>query len=132
MAQDGGSENDPRRRSYHRPHRSARRGRYQPRLSKLGIKRERQVREKLEEEGYAVVRAAGSLGCIDLVAGKSSWATLAIEVKADDEKFGPFNNFGPGKREALLSLAEKAGWVPVLAWWPSRGKLRWIKPTEWP
>jgi len=97
----------------------------------LGIKRERQVREELEGEGWAVVRAAGSLGCIDLVAGMAG-TTLAIEVKADDEKFGPFNNFGPKKREALLSLAEKAGWEPILAWWPPRGKLRWLEPSEWP
>lgn len=100
-------------------------------MSSLGVKRERQVREKLEEDGWAVVRAAGSLGCIDLVAGRRG-ETLAIEVKADDEKYGPFNNFGPEKRQALISLAGKAGWAPVLAWWPSRGQLRYIFPHDWP
>lgn len=101
-------------------------------MSNLGIERERQVRERLESEGWAVVRAAGSLGCIDLVAGKRGELSLAIEVKADREKFGPFNNFGPTKRKALIALAYRAGWKPILAWWPPRGELRWIEPSEWP
>lgn len=100
-------------------------------MSKLGIQRERQVRERLEKEGYAVVRAAGSLGCIDLVAGKDGF-TLAIEVKADAEKYGPFNNFGPSKRKALKDLAIQAHWTAVLAWWPPRGELKWLFPYDWP
>jgi Holliday junction resolvase len=102
-------------------------------LSKaLGIQRERQVRERLESEGWAVVRAAGSLGCIDLVAGKAGEITLAVEVKADSKKFGPFNNFGPDKRAGLIAFAYAAGWKPVLAWWPPHGELKWLPPSEWP
>lgn len=79
-----------------------------------------------------MVRAAGSLGCIDLVAGKRGRLSLAIEVKADSEQYGPFNNFGPDKRASLIALAYAAGWKPVLAWWPPRGKLCWLEPSEWP
>lgn len=94
-----------------------------------GHARERQVRERLQEDGWVVVRAAGSLGIADLVAGK--WgATRLIEVKANHGS--PYMNFRATDRAMLLSAALQAGWEPWLIHWPARGEMRWIPATEWP
>ena len=75
--------------------------------SARGIKRERQVRVHLEEDGWFVARAAGSLGDADLIALKAGHTSKLIEVKSTTA--GPFHSFGPACRQALLNAAERAG-----------------------
>ncbi len=95
-----------------------------------GHQRERQVRDYLTERDWIVIRAAGSLGCGDLVAGKVGHPTRLIEVKSTAG--GPYERFGPADRALLRVSAEWAGWEPWLAWWPPRGKLVWLPEAEWP
>lgn len=95
-----------------------------------GIQRERAVRLHLEERDYVVVRAAGSLGCADLVAMKAGSATLICEVKSTHR--GPFHSFGPADRADILAYAERAGATAVLAYWPPHGKLQFIYEQDWP
>jgi Holliday junction resolvase len=87
------------------------------------------VRRVLEDEGWWVARAAGSLGDADLVAGKEGKGRI-VEVKATAA--GPFHSFGPQERAELLAAAEKSGFEPILAYWPKRGELRWLAKEEWP
>jgi len=94
-----------------------------------GIQRERQVRDVRLSEDWWIARAAGSLGDADLVALKAGRRPQLIEVKST---INPYDHFGPKDRADLLLAAEIAGADPVLAWWPSRGKLRWIGAEEWP
>lgn len=94
-----------------------------------GINRERQVKRLLEGEDWWVARAAGSLGDADLVALKDGKRPRLIEVKST---LTPWSHFGPKDRADLLFAGTIANADVVLAWWPSRGKLRWIFPDEWP
>lgn len=128
MARAGGSSSgyDAAGHPAHRRHRSSARS-----LSR-GHDRERQVRKHLEDQGWLVVRAGGSLGIADLVALKATQQPRIIEVKSDDTKFGPFNNFGPQRRAEFLTAAGHAGAEPWLAYWPPYGKLQWIDVSEWP
>lgn len=95
-----------------------------------GIQRERQVRRVLEADGWWTARAAGSLGDADVIALKARETPRMIEVKSTAA--GPFHSFGPADRRDLLDAAKRAGAVAALAWWPSRGKLQWLGPEEWP
>ena len=95
-----------------------------------GHNRERAVKAHLEGEDWWVARAAGSLGDADLVALKDGKRPRLVEVKSTAG--GPYERFGPSERAALLLAARIAGADAVLAWWPPRGKLRWIWPDEWP
>lgn len=99
-------------------------------MANFGHERERKLKRVMEADGWVVVRAAGSLGELDLVAGKAGEPTRAIEVKATAR--GPFAGFPPADRAALLEVAGRAGYEPWLAWWPKRGKLEWIPPDRWP
>jgi Holliday junction resolvase len=111
-------------------------------VSSRGHDRERAVKKVLEAEGWVVLRAPGSLGTFDLVAMRGKIEELdprrsrvipelrLIEVKSTAQ--GPYEHFGPEDRAELLAAAERAGGVAELAYWPSRGKLRWIKSSEWP
>ena len=93
-----------------------------------GIDRERRVAFSLRAEGWTVVRAAGSLGVADLVAGKDG-RTMLVEVKST---LTPFAHFPPADRVALLEAAHAAGWEPWLCWWPARGQQKWIEADRWP
>jgi Holliday junction resolvase len=96
-----------------------------------GSARERQVADWLRDRDYFVVKVGGSLGAADLLACRARpREVLLVQVKSD--KRGPFEHFGPKDRAELLAAAEKAGGLPVLAWWPARGQLRWFDHTEWP
>jgi Holliday junction resolvase len=94
-----------------------------------GTTRERQVRAQLEADGWVVVRAAGSLGPVDLVALRNGTARL-IQVKGTAK--GPWHSFGPDDRQAMLWLADRAGAEAWLAWWPPRREPKWIASWQWP
>ena len=113
-------------------------------MGNFGHQRERQIKKLLEEEGWFVIRAPGSLGVADLVAVRRSPLNVAsayglthlseamfIECKAN-EKGGPYMNFRPEDRKELLEAAEKAGARAELAYWPKRGSLVWIGSEAWP
>jgi len=95
-----------------------------------GIRRERQVRQLLEQDDWWVCRAAGSFGDADLVALKAGKRPLLVEVKSDVR--GPYEHFGPKDRADILFAAELAGAEAVLCWWPPRGQPRWLPSSEWP
>lgn len=78
------------------------------------------------------MRAAASLGAVDLVALKAGHMPRFLQVKSDKAEYGPFNNFGPQARAELLTEAGHAGAVAELAYWPPHGKLEYIQPCDWP
>lgn len=98
--------------------------------SQRGIDRERKLRALLELDGYWTMRAAGSLGAVDVIAMKPDHATLFCEVKSTNG--GPFEHFGPVKRAALSAAAARAGADAWLVWWPPRRSPAWISEQEWP
>ena len=55
---------------------------------------------------------------------------MLVEVKSTTRS--PWVTFGPKDRQDLVDTALNHGAEPVLAWWPPRGKLRWIRPSEFP
>lgn len=95
-----------------------------------GHDRERAVKTILEGQDWFVARAAGSLGDADLVALRAGSRSRLVEVKSTAG--GPYERFGPADRARLRLAAEIAGADPWLAWWPPRGRLRWIDASEWP
>lgn len=97
---------------------------------KNGSLRERQVKNLLEQEGWFVVKAGGSLGCADLVALKAKETPRLIQVKAEER--GPYNGFGPNDRFQLRAAALAAGAKAELCWWPSRKRPSWIPEDSWP
>lgn len=105
--------------------------------SAFGSKRERAVKQLLEAEGWVVFRCAASKPC-DLVALRRSQANpetwmpqgMLVEVKGTTRS--PWVAWGPAERAELVDAAKRAGAVPMLAWWPSHGELRWIGEAEWP
>jgi len=99
-------------------------------MSNFGHQRERQVKKKLETDGWLVVRAAGSLGCADLVALKAEHHPMILEVKATAR--GPFAGFPPADRREFLEAANRAGAVGFLVWWPKYKQPSWLSPSEWP
>ena len=99
-------------------------------MSRRGHDRERAVKALLEDDGWLVVRAAGSLGIFDLVALKVGFTPRVVEVKSTTD--GPYKTFGPSDRHALLDAAVRAGAEAWLLWWPPRAKPKWIHSDEWP
>jgi Holliday junction resolvase len=88
------------------------------------------VRARLEDDGWLVLRAAGSLGVGDLVAGKRGFPTRIVEVKSNIGS--PYKNFSREERKHLIEEADRAGWEAWLAWWPPRGQLTWTPSNLWP
>ena len=99
-------------------------------MSSRGIARERQVRRLLEQDGWWVCRAAGSLGDADLVALKRDHIPRLIEVKSTAR--GPYHSFGPKERHQLIEAARTSGAGAWLVWWPPRAKPEWIPYFLWP
>jgi Holliday junction resolvase len=95
-----------------------------------GHNRERQVKALLEGEDWLVVRAAGSLGCADLVALRDGSRPRIVEVKSTAG--GPYERFQPAERARLKFAANLAGADAWLCWWPPRGKPHWLAASEWP
>lgn len=95
-----------------------------------GLDRERQVRRRYEQDGYVVVRAAGSLGPVDLVALKRGSRPIFVEVKSTAG--GPFEHFGPADRARMTDAGAQAGADCVLCWWPPRRQPQWVMSYDWP
>ena len=100
------------------------------RNARFGAERERQVKKLLEAKGWMVTKAGGSLGVADLVALRAGAPPELIQVKSD--KDSPYTHFGPAAREELKRVADEAGAVAQLAWWPPRKPCRWIPSGQWP
>ena len=99
-------------------------------MSNFGHHRERQLKKRIEADGWFVIRAPASLGVADLVALKLGHQPRMIEVKATAR--GPFAGFPPADRAELLDAAAKAGAVPWLVWWKKHGKPVWLASDDWP
>lgn len=99
-------------------------------MSQIGIRRERQVKKRLEEDGWVVIRAAGSLGLADLVALKLGETPRLIEVKSDTKN--PWDNFRPDRRLELIAQAERAGAEAWVCWWPAHKDWIWFGSETWP
>lgn len=94
-----------------------------------GHDRERAVRAVMQEDGWLAFRAPASLGVADVVALKAGERPRLIEVKST---LSPYAHFLPRDRAELLAAGLQAGADVLLAYWPNRGKLRWITSEEWP
>jgi Holliday junction resolvase len=100
------------------------------RNGRFGTERERKTADRLRDEDWIVIRTPGSKGAMDLVALRDGDRPRLIQVKGTAA--GPFSDFGPEARAALLAVADMAGAVAELAWWPRQGTLRFIPSAEWP
>jgi Holliday junction resolvase len=96
----------------------------------FGHARERKVAAQLGEDGWFVLRAAGSLGVADLIALKAGRKPMMLEVKATSR--GPFAGFPPADRQELIAVAKQSGALPFLVHWPKHGKAKWYGVEEWP
>lgn len=96
----------------------------------FGHSRERFLARQLQDEGWHVLRSAGSKGEADLIALKAGRTPRMIEVKATARS--PFAGFPPQDRAELLAAAAKAGAEAWLVWHPKRGESKWIPPGDWP
>lgn len=77
-----------------------------------------------------MVRAAGSLGPVDLVVMRHDIVPRLVEVKAT--KAGPYDGFGPADRQKLSQIARQAGLEAWLIHWPPYGELEWLPEHVWP
>ena len=98
--------------------------------SRRGIQRERDLVNRLREDGWFAIRAPASLGVADVVALKAGEPSRLIEVKSTTA--GAYAGFGPADREALSDMARVAGADAYLCWWPKRAEPRWIPEADWP
>jgi hypothetical protein len=95
-----------------------------------GIGRDRLVRELLASEDWFAVCARGSHGAADVLAIRVGSRPRVVQVKSTAQ--GPYERFGPAERAELSFAAKLGGADALLAWWPPRGRLRWIPEDEWP
>lgn len=94
-----------------------------------GHARERKWMHRLEEEGRFACRPRWAL--VDVLSMKVGEPTYFDEVKTDVGN--PYANFKPARRQALCALAERAGAVPRLIWWPPRARQPQIlMADDWP
>ena len=77
---------------------------------------ERRVQDHLEELGWVVVRAAGSLGALDLVAVAPA-DVLFVQVRLN-------GRMDPVEWDGLYLLARRAGGTALLVDRPARGRIR--------
>jgi hypothetical protein len=98
--------------------------------SQRGNGREVKVAHRLAEDGWLVGSRRHIGGAGDLLAVKSFFAPILVEVKSTAG--GPFEHFGPADRKALYEAATQSSCIPYLAWWPPRGELKWLTVKDWP
>jgi len=84
---------------------------------------ERQIAARLTEDGYLVVRAAGSKGIADLVALKFG-QVLLVNVKLPGAGAVP-----PAEWNELFAAAEQIGAVALVVSRPKRGAKAWQRIT---
>lgn len=103
-----------------------------------GIQRERAVRDWYRDRDWLAFRAPASLGVADVVAIRARYPddplprSIVELVEVKSTAGGPYERFGPDARARLSDAARMCGARAVLAWWPPRGKLRFIPESEWP
>ena len=78
-----------------------------------GADLERAAKKLLEDNGYYVVRSAGSKGAVDLAAFKRG-EVVFVQCKAD-------GYLSPGERAAFRGLCVRLGAVCVIGWWERTG-----------
>jgi hypothetical protein len=99
-------------------------------MSRRGVERDRKVRDLLAEQDWFAVCTRGSHGAADVVAIRAGSVPRVVQVKSTAQ--GPYERFGPADRADLAWAARLGGADALLAWWPPRGRLRWIPEAEWP
>lgn len=99
-------------------------------MSDRGVDRDRRVRDLLASEDWFAVCSRGSHGCADVVAIRVGSVPKVVQVKSTAKS--PYERFGPGDRAELSAAARLGGAQALIAWWPPRGRLRWIPEDEWP
>lgn len=106
-----------------------------------GTQRERAVKAWYEERDFVAFRAPASLGFADVIAmrkGTISESSLLGPladvhfVECKSTAGGPYEHFRPEARKRLRNAAIRAGAEAWLAWWPSRGELKFIHSDDWP
>lgn len=105
-----------------------------------GTDRERAVKAWYEDKGFVAFRAPASLGFADVIAMRKGtiyegWTGPLAEVhfvECKSTAAGPYEHFRPADRKRLKEAAQKAGADAWLAWWPSRGELKFISADQWP
>jgi hypothetical protein len=115
------------------------------RNNSVGTAAELAAAYELEAEGFVVGSRRHIEGPGDILAVRAEWFATGwgdgkpvyeyeirlIEVKAS--AYGPFNNFPPEDRAALIALAEELGAEPLLAWRkPKQTAIEWIGVNDWP
>lgn len=75
---------------------------------------ERQTRTALTDDGWIVIRSAGSLGAADLVAMRAGRAPLLISCKVS-------GRIGRAERKRLLDTCVRADALPIVAMRKRRG-----------
>lgn len=94
---------------------------------------EHRVAEELRNWGWVVKGTGDAHGTTDLIGLREGRTPILVQVKATAAKRGPFADFKPAERRALIEEAELAGANAWLAWRPpDRKGTRWIEPDEWP
>lgn len=79
-----------------------------------GDRFEYRVRDTFRARGWFVVRAAGSLGPVDLVALKRGQPAVLLSCKTS-------GRIGPAERDTLVAVARVAGGEPLVAYREKRG-----------
>jgi len=98
--------------------------------ARFGTDRERKALKLLIEDGWVAGRTPGSKSPLDIWAMKAGEGKRLIQVKGTAA--GPFADFGPAARAALVELAERGGAVAWLLWWPRGNGPVWFSQDEWP
>lgn len=83
----------------------------------------------LESQGRFACRPRWA--CADVISMKAGEPTYFDEVKTDVGN--PYVNFRPARRRMLSEMAQEAGAVARLVWWPPRARHPTIiEEQDWP
>jgi len=75
----------------------------------IGARFERRVQRYYEDDGYFVIRSAGSHSLLDLVCGKEGEPTIGIQCRVN-------GNLTEDEKRALSELGKRTGWMMKLAY----------------